>query len=103
MTAETAPAGVYDLMRVLGVDPATYVPPVRFSTAAPPAGWHPHLVRYRGARWSVDAAPGRNVGIGPGGDWFPHLVNVDPAGARALAVALLQAADVAEQPEPGAS
>ncbi len=66
-----------------------------------PFGWNPHLVTRRGRDWTLWAAPGRMIAIGQGGDWWPQGVNVaDAANARALAAALVELADLTEQPEP---
>jgi hypothetical protein len=64
--------------------------------------WNPHLVQRRGEHWTLWAAPGRLIEIGHGRhNWWPQDVRLKyPDDARALAVALLEAADIAEQEDP---
>lgn len=65
---------------------------------SPPTEYgNPHAVRQRGEGWIVNAAPGRTIEVHRYEAW--PLIR-SPRDARALAVALLKAADIAEQPEP---
>lgn len=65
--------------------------------------WHnPHAVYRRGQRWSVGAAPGRLLAIDCASQvWWPRAVGFDSADdVRALAAALIELADLIEQPDP---
>lgn len=57
------------------------------------------VTRWQGRGWYVAARPGRTIDLSK--DGATPMVGVwDGASARALAIALLQAADIAEQPAP---
>jgi hypothetical protein len=65
---------------------------------------NPHAVRERGYDWTLDAAPDRLIMLGAGDAWYPNQLALRrPDDARALAAALLRAADLAEQPEPASA
>lgn len=55
---------------------------------------------WRRAESSVQARPQRLIGVSDARDWFPDRVYVTPTGARQLAADLLEAAGLAEQPNP---
>lgn len=66
-----------------------------------PSGLNPHAQYRRGDSWRLDFAPGRIIGVRPasGFDGAYGVGMWSGRDARALAAALLEAADVADLPE----
>lgn len=96
-----------ELQRLAGDQPiSTYIREKGLAAALrseqPAAGVNPHAVYRRGRAWSLGAAPGRMLGIGWARSLIPNLLHLrSAADARALAAALIELADLIEQPEPG--
>jgi hypothetical protein len=69
--------------------------------APPVLGLNPHMQTWSGTAWRLEAAPGRVIQVRRQPNYYSDGVAVwTSADARKLAAALLQAADLAEQPDP---